>query len=66
MAYKNLRDFIKDLEKSKKLLRIKTPVDPKFEITEICHRTLKGEGPALLFENPKGFNIPVLSNLFVL
>jgi 4-hydroxy-3-polyprenylbenzoate decarboxylase len=64
MAYKNLRDFIKDLEKSKKLLRIKTPVDPKFEITEICHRTLKGEGPALLFENPKGFNIPVLSNLF--
>ena len=39
-------------------------VDPNLEITEICDRTLKAGGPALLFENPKGFNTPVLGNLF--
>ncbi|HIF55318.1 MAG TPA: 4-hydroxy-3-polyprenylbenzoate decarboxylase, partial [Methylococcaceae bacterium] len=39
-------------------------VDPYLEMTEICDRTLKQEGPALLFENPKGSNISVLANLF--
>ena len=61
---KDLRDFIQTLEKAGELKRITTEVDPNLEITEICDRTLKQQGPALLFENPKGHSIPVLGNLF--
>ena len=64
MKYRDLRDFIKQLEKQGELKRITVPVDPYLEITEICDRTLKQGGPALLFENPTGYNIPVLANLF--
>ncbi|MGZ4981319.1 MAG: 4-hydroxy-3-polyprenylbenzoate decarboxylase [Methylobacter sp.] len=64
MIYKDLRDFIKQLEKQGELKRITIEVDPYLEMTEICDRTLKRGGPALLFENPKGANIPVLANLF--
>jgi 4-hydroxy-3-polyprenylbenzoate decarboxylase len=64
MIYKDLRDFIKQLEKQGELKRITVEVDPYLEMTEICDRTLKQGGPALLFENPKGANIPVLANLF--
>lgn len=64
MKYKDLRDFIKQLEKKGELKRITVEIDPYLEMTEICHRTLKQAGPALLFENPKGSNIPVLANLF--
>ena len=64
MKYKDLRDFIKQLEKQGELKRITVEVDPYLEMTEICDRVLKQEGPALLFENPKGSNIPVLANLF--
>ena len=64
MIYKDLRDFIKQLEKQGELKRISVEVDPYLEMTEICDRTLKMGGPALLFENPKGANIPVLANLF--
>lgn len=64
MKYKDLRDFISKLEQAGELKRISVEVDPKLEITEICDRTLKIGGPALLFENPKGFDMPVLGNLF--
>ncbi|MDP1663728.1 MAG: 4-hydroxy-3-polyprenylbenzoate decarboxylase [Methylobacter sp.] len=64
MKYKDLRDFIKQLEKQGELKRITVEVDPYLEMTEICDRTLKQGGPALLFESPKGANIPVLANLF--
>ncbi|MCF6251590.1 MAG: 4-hydroxy-3-polyprenylbenzoate decarboxylase [Methylococcaceae bacterium] len=64
MKYKDLRDFIKQLEKQGELIRITVEVDPYLEMTEISDRVLKQEGPALLFENPKGSNIPVLANLF--
>src|SRR5690554_69012 len=64
MQYSDLRDFIQFLEQQGELKRIKTPVDPRLEMTEICDRTLRREGPALLFENPKGYDIPVLANLF--
>ena len=64
MIYKDLRDFIAQLEKQGELKRITVEVDPYLEITEICDRTLKQGGPALLFENVKGANIPVLANLF--
>jgi len=62
--YKDLRDFIHDLEARGELKRITHPVDPNLEMTEICDRTLKAGGPALLFENPVGYNTPVLGNLF--
>lgn len=64
MNYHDLRDFIKQLEKQGELKRINVPVDPYLEMTEICNRTLRQGGPALLFENPIGYNIPVLGNLF--
>ncbi|MBN1378749.1 MAG: 4-hydroxy-3-polyprenylbenzoate decarboxylase [Gammaproteobacteria bacterium] len=64
MKYKDLRDFIQKLESAGELKRIRAEVDPKLEITEICSRVLRREGPALLFENVKGSTIPVLANLF--
>lgn len=64
MAYKDLREFIKVLEKNKMLKRIKEEVDPKLEITEITDRVSKANGPALLFENVKGSSMPVLTNAF--
>ncbi len=64
MKYRDLRDFINLLEKRGQLKRIKQAVDPFLEMTEICDRTLRAGGPALLFENPRGSNIPVLANLF--
>ena len=64
MQYKDLRDFIKQLEADGDLKRIATEVDPHLEMTEICDRVLRAGGPALLFENPKGSSIPVLANLF--
>lgn len=64
MTYTDLRDFIAALEKRGELVRIHTEVDPKLEMTEIADRTLRAGGPALLFENPKGYNTPVLANLF--
>lgn len=64
MKYHDLRDFIAKLEKEGELKRITLEVDPILEMTEICDRTLRAGGPALLFENPKGYTIPVLGNLF--
>ena len=64
MKYKDLRDFIDTLEACGELVRIKAEVDPNLEMTEIADRTLRGGGPALLFENPKGYDSPVLANLF--
>lgn len=64
MKYADLRDFISTLEARGELLRIGTEVDPNLEMTEIADRTLRRGGPALLFENPRGFDIPVLANLF--
>ena len=64
MKYNDLRDFIAQLERLGELKRIALPVDPYLEMTEICDRTLRAGGPALLFENPKGSSIPVLANLF--
>ncbi len=64
MKYRDLREFITALEARGELKRIRHEVDPALEITEICDRTLRRGGPALLFENPKGYDIPVLANLF--
>ena len=64
MKYKDLRDFIQQLENKGELVRVTQEIDPNLEMTEICDRTLRAAGPAILFENPKGFDIPVLGNLF--
>ncbi len=64
MKYRDLRDFIALLEREGDLKRIKTPIDPRLEMTEVCDRTLRKGGPALLFENPVGHTVPVLANLF--
>ena len=64
MNYHDLRDFIAQLERMGELKRVSTPVSPHLEMTEICDRVLRQGGPAILFENPTGFDTPVLGNLF--
>jgi 4-hydroxy-3-polyprenylbenzoate decarboxylase len=64
VKYKDLREFISALEQRGELVRITAEVDPNLEMTEIAARTLRAGGPALLFENPKGYDTPVLANLF--
>ncbi len=64
MHYKDLRDFIAQLERLGELKRVRLAVDPNLEMTEICDRVLRAGGPAILFEHPKGHAIPVLGNLF--
>jgi len=64
MAYQDLRDFMAQLEAQGELRRVAAPVSPHLEMTALCDRTLRAAGPALLFENPTGHNMPVLGNLF--
>jgi 4-hydroxy-3-polyprenylbenzoate decarboxylase len=64
LKYADLRDFLERLEAVGELKRVTAEVDPHLEMTEICDRVLRAEGPALLFENPKGHSVPVLANLF--
>lgn len=64
MKYTDLRDYIAQLEKQGELKRISYPINPHLEMTEIADRVLRQGGPALLFENPIGYNMPVLCNLF--
>jgi 4-hydroxy-3-polyprenylbenzoate decarboxylase len=64
MKYRDLRDFIAQLEKLGELKHVAAEVDPHLEMTEVCDRVLRAGGPALLFEKPKGHSIPVLANLF--
>ncbi len=64
MSYSDLRDFMAMLEKRGELKRVSQAVDPALEMTEISDRVLRAGGPALLFEQPTGQRIPVLTNLF--
>ena len=64
MAYDDLRAFIRALEKNGELKRIPFEVDPHLEITEFADRSVKQNGPALLFEKPRRSHIPVLINAF--
>ena len=64
MKYRDLRDFVAQLEARGELKRIAVEVDPRLEMTEICDRVLRAGGPALLFEKPAGGAMPVLGNLF--
>jgi len=69
MPYRSLREFMIRLEAEGRLIRVKAPVSPRLEMTEIQDRVLKDGGPALLFENVVGddgrkYTMPVLVNLF--
>ena len=64
MKYTDLRDFISQLQQLGEIKRIDVPVSPYLEMTEIADRTLRAGGPALLFTQPTGKNMPVLANLF--
>ncbi len=61
---RDLRDWIALLEREGELVRVSAEVDPKLEVTEIVDRTVRAGGPALLFENPKGAQHPLLINQF--
>ena len=64
MPFADLRDFIRALEKNGELKRIPFEVDPYLEVTDFADRAVKQNGPALLFENPKGSSVPLLINAF--
>ena len=66
MSYRNLGDFVRDLERKGELIRIKEPLSPILEITEVIDRVSKlpGGGKALLFENVEGYDIPIAANLY--
>ncbi|WP_095497826.1 4-hydroxy-3-polyprenylbenzoate decarboxylase [Paraferrimonas haliotis] len=64
MSFKDIRSFIDHLESEGELVRIQHPVSSHLEMTEICDRLVRNGGPAVLFENPKESDIPVLANLF--
>lgn len=64
MKYQDLRSFLDILSRRKQLVTIDQPIDPYLEMTEISDRTLRKQGPALLFKQPTGHSIPVLANLF--
>ncbi len=64
MPFDDLQAFINHLERSGELKRIRTEVDPVLEVTEITQRVIREQGPALLFENPKGSSVPLVMNLF--
>src|SRR5262245_53902266 len=64
--YADLNDFLRDLDKRGLLARIGEPVSPDLEIAAVTDRACKmpGGGPALFFERPSGFDIPVAINVF--
>src|SRR5216110_3992846 len=64
MSYRDLREFIAQLEARGELKRVRASVSPRLEMTEISDRVLRAGGPALLFEKPAGHDMPVLANLF--
>ena len=63
-SWSDLRQFSDTLAAAGKLKTISQAVSPKLQVTALCHRSLLNNGPALLFENPEGFETPVLGNLF--
>ena len=63
-AYRDLREFIQQLESVGELRRVTEAVSPHLEMTAVCDRVLRQMGPALLFENPTDHTMPVLGNLF--
>src|SRR5262245_3847277 len=64
MIFGDLQDFLRHLEQLGQLRRVRAEVDPELEVTEITQRVLREQGPALLFERPRGASTPLVMNLF--
>lgn len=64
MAIEDIHEFVTELEKNGELKRVKTEVDSNLEIAEILRREMYSNGPAVLFENVKNYDMPVLGNAF--
>ena len=64
MKYRDLRDFLTQLEARGELRKLVEPVSPKLELTAIGDKLLRAGGPAVLCLNPTGYTIPCLINLF--
>jgi 4-hydroxy-3-polyprenylbenzoate decarboxylase len=64
VAYDDLRDFLARLDREGELRRVRVPVDPALEVTEIVQRVVRAGGPALLFEKPTSGSMPLAMNLF--
>ncbi len=64
MSYRDLRDFLGGLEAAGELVRVAEPVSTRLEMTALSDLVLRRGGPALVFEDPVGYKIPVLTNLF--
>ncbi|PYS11348.1 MAG: menaquinone biosynthesis decarboxylase [Acidobacteria bacterium] len=64
MPFSDLQEFVRFLEQHGQLKRVRVEVDPELEVTEITQRVVREEGPALLFEHPKGSSVPLVMNLF--
>ena len=64
MAIEDIHEFVTELEKKGELKRVKTEVDSNLEIAEILRREMYSNGPAILFENVKNYDMPVLGNAF--
>ena len=64
MAIEDIHELIEVFEKAGELKRVSTQVDSELELAEILRRTMYEKGPALLFENIKGYDMPVLGNAF--
>jgi 4-hydroxy-3-polyprenylbenzoate decarboxylase len=64
MAFRDLREFLSALEERGELKKIQVPVSAELEAAEIADRAVKTGGPALLFENVKGHDVPLAMNLF--
>lgn len=64
MGYRSLRECVNDLEQHRHLIRVKSEVDPRLELSALQLRLYANQGPAVLFENVKGTRFPVLANLF--
>ena len=64
MPFTDLQHFVRYLEQNGQLKRVRVEADPELEVTEITQRVLREQGPALLFEKPKGSPVPLLMNLF--
>ncbi len=64
MPYRTLADFLDDLGRAGELAAVDAEVDPCLEVAEITRRIARRNGPALLFRNVRGHDIPLLTNLF--
>lgn len=64
MSYRDLREFLSQLESMGELRRVEAEISPRLEMTALCDRVLRAAGPALLFGKPAGYTMPVLGNLF--